>query len=458
MMATIDPTRIAGAAALLLLYAGMCLALFLARRRARLAARAGAGSDWIVAYATQTGTAESLALQTAATLRTAGMSASHRCLSELDAADMAGAQRILFIVSTFGEGDAPDNARRFEKMAMQADAPPPTPAGAGSLVQMHYAVLALGDSSYSNYCGFGRRLDQWLAQQGAGRLFERVDVDRGDAAAIDIWQQHLCHLSGATEVVDWSAPAYSDWYIVGRRQVNEGSVGAPVYELLLEPGDGALPAWQAGDLAQVSAPGEPQLAREYSIASITSEGRVQLLIRLHRRADGSPGLASGWLCLDARASDPVRMLVRAHRRFRLDDNAGRPLILIGNGTGIAGLRAHLMARAGADARRNWLIFGERNAAFDFHFRDDIAAWQADGTLARFDAAFSRDQPQRRYVQHVLVESADTVRAWVEQGAAIYVCGSLLTMAAGVHAALAEALGDAALDKLAIDGRYRRDVY
>jgi len=75
-----------------------------------------------------------------------------------------------------------------------------------------------------------------------------------------------------------------------------------------------------------------------------------------------------------------------------------------------------------------------------------------------DTVYSLDQPQRRYVQHLLREQADTLRDWVEDGAALYVCGSLQGMAGGVDAALQDILGDARLQALQHAGRYRRDVY
>jgi sulfite reductase (NADPH) flavoprotein alpha-component len=149
--------------------------------------------------------------------------------------------------------------------------------------------------------------------------------------------------------------------------------------------------------------------------------------------------------------------VRVNRNFHApaDD---RPLLLLGNGTGLAGLRALIKARRAAGRRRNWLVFGERNAAHDWFCREEIDAWRADGTLERVDAVFSRDQADRRYVQHHLRDEAQAVRAWADAGAAIYVCGSLQGMAGGVDAALQDILGAARLQAMQRDGRYRRDVY
>jgi sulfite reductase (NADPH) flavoprotein alpha-component len=168
-------------------------------------------------------------------------------------------------------------------------------------------------------------------------------------------------------------------------------------------------------------------------------------------------VASGWLTQHATRGDTIRLRVRVHPRFRLGDNAARPLILIGNGSGLAGLRSHLKARADR-AQRNWLLFGERNAAHDFHYREQIEAWREQGVLERVDMVFSRDQRQRLHVQHALRNAAQAVREWVDDGAAIYVCGSLEGMAAGVDAALVDIIGAEALERLNDEGRYRRDVY
>ena len=444
-MMTIDPARWAMALALLATYLLMCALLWRARRAAR--PDDGIAADWLVAYASQTGTGEYLAQQTVATLRTGGLAARSASLDQLDEAALRGATRMLFIASTYGEGDAPDSADRFARLV----------SGPGfALDQLHYGLLALGDSSYTHYCGFGRRLDAALQARGAQPLFARVEADRAASSALDAWQHHLSHLAGTSDAPDWSAPAYAPWRLQERTLVNPGSAGAPVYRIALVPETGSLPAWEAGDLVQISAPADPDYPREYSIASVTSEGRVELLVRLHLRADGSTGLASGWLGQEAAIGAPVALRLREHGRFRIGANAGRALILIGNGTGIAGLRAHLKCRIDAGQTRNWLLFGERSAAHDRFYGTEIDAWRGAGLQAHL--TFSRDGEPLRYVQDALVLHAAQLREWIAEGAAIYVCGSLHGMAAGVHDALVAALGQPGLDQLAESGRYRRDVY
>ncbi|WP_426336237.1 sulfite reductase subunit alpha [Pseudoduganella sp. R-31] len=455
MILTNDPTRLGLTAAMIAGYGLVCLLPWLRARRARAAtqaARAAAGdSPWLVAYASQTGNAELLARQTSETLRVAGIANQLCAFDELDAATLQAAERVLFLASTYGEGDPPDAAARFaQRLMARSDL---------QLGRMHYAVLALGDSAYGSFCGFGRALDAWLAERGAQALFPRIEVDRSAAPAIAAWRQQLSHLAGTSDAPDWDAPDFAEWRLAERRQLNPGSAGAPIYHLELEPMPGQpLPAWQSGDLVQVAAPADPDRPREYSIASIPPDGRVHLLVRLHRHGDGSHGLASGWLTQQAEAGAMVRLRLREHRRFRLEANAARPLILIGNGSGIAGLRGHLKARAAAGQSRNWLLFGERDPAHDAFYHDELDAWQREGMLPRLDLAWSRGPLGKEYVQDLLLRHAATVRAWVEEGAAIYVCGSLEGMAAAVDRALREILTETVVVQMASSGRYRRDVY
>lgn len=462
------------------------------RNTARQAAEAlsrGAGEPVLVAYASQTGFAEELATATAQALADAGAPVTLRELSAVTAAELAG--RALFIVSTTGEGDAPDTARAFIRDVMKDGA---------ALPDLRYGVLALGDSTYAHYCAFGRTLDSWLAHAGAQPLFDRVEVDDGDPAALRHWQGKLSVLTGVTDAPDWSRPAYGRWTLVERELLNPGSPGGEAWRVRLTPPAGA--SWVAGDILEIGPrnapadiaalnlpaeatevlsglrlPHEPAAVaalnglspaalaerltplphREYSIASLPADGGVELIVRLMADAEGRPGLGSGWLCRYAEIGGPIDARVRTNKSFHAPD-AARPMILIGSGTGLAGLRAHLKARVAAGATRNWLVFGERTAAHDYFLRDEIEGWLGAGALERLDLAFSRDQAERLYVQHRLRAAADTLRDWVADGGALYVCGSLEGMSRDVHAALVEVLGGETVERLTDEGRYRRDVY
>src|SRR5690606_5068063 len=108
--------------------------------------------------------------------------------------------------------------------------------------------------------------------------------------------------------------------------------------------------------------------------SLPADGAVHLLVRQMRAADGALGLGSGWLTHTAQAGQRIDLRVRANRNFHPPADA-RPLILVGNGTGLAGLRALIKARRGAGHGRNWLVFGERNAAHDWFCRDELEQWR-----------------------------------------------------------------------------------
>ncbi len=471
---------------ILAIYALFCAVIF--RRHARRNRPVGAGEGILVAYATQTGFAESLARHTVTGLVAAGQAAWAEAIDRLDATRLSGLTRALFIVSTTGEGDAPDHAAGFVRRVMGATTP---------LSTLQYGLLALGDRDYAQFCAFGHALDGWLRRQGAVPLFDMVEVDNGDAGALRHWQHHLGQIAGHVHLPDWTTPDYQEWVLAERHHLNPGSPGASIFHLRLTPPPQAIVDWQAGDIAEVGPCNPPDMIaaaladgggdraetrhgrtrplahwlaetilpegreplphREYSIASLPSDGTLDLVVRRMAGPDGRLGLGSGWLTRHAPVGGPVRLRLRRNPGFHppTDD---RRLILVGNGTGIAGLRAHLKVRARAGLGGNWLLFGERTAAHDSLFDDELAAWQASGILTRLDRAFSRDGARPVYVQQLLAAAGDTVMEWVQDGAAIYVCGSLEGMAAGVHAALTDILGQDTLEELAVQRRYRRDVY
>lgn len=509
-----ETRRLLAALAVLLAYLAVCGLVAWRARRRRAAAAPPAESDdaapvgaapVLVAHASQTGFAEELAQRTAAALRAGRVPVRVSGLDALDAGALAAARRAVFLVSTTGEGDAPDSAARFVRRVMAQPA---------ALAGLEYGLLALGDRGYARFCEFGRRLDAWLQAGGARPAFPRIEVDDGAEEALRRWQDHLARFAGvaAAEAAPPAREGFAPWRLVERRVLNPDGLGAPVFRLGFEPLEGR-PAWRAGDIAEVAPRHPPEAVaaflaalglspdaavragagatlgaalaarllppdpaslaglspqgvlerlpplprRDYSIASVPEDGRLELLVRQVRREDGRLGLGSGWLTAHAPLGGEVALRLRGNRSFHAPEG-DRPLILIGNGTGIAGLRAHLRARQRAGLHRNWLLFGERSRARDFLCGEEIMAWREAGLLARLDLAFSRDGSPCRHVQDLLPAAAPALRAWVAEGAAILVCGSLRGMAPGVDAALRGILGAGTLDDLAAEGRYRRDVY
>jgi len=400
---------------------------------------------WLIGFASQSGYAEQLAWQTAGQLQAAGLPVRVQRLSDVTEQDLHQSRNALFVVSTFGDGEAPDSARGFERSLLGRPL---------SLGNLNFAVLALGDRQYQNFCGFAKRLHDWLAERGGSTLFAPVEVDSGDSSALQHWQRQLGQLTGGQPSTVWQAPVFGNWTLTQRELLNPGSSGSKVYLLgLTPPGE---QTWDAGDLVEILPP-DSVAAREYSIASIPADGILQLIVRQEVHADGSLGLCSGWLTEGVASGSPVSLRLRRNSSFHLPDEPV-PMILLGNGTGLAGLRSLIKARIAKGQSRNWLLFGERNVAHDFHCRDELQGWLAIGDLARLDLAFSRDQAEKVYVQDLLRESADELRNWLAEGAAIYICGSLQGMAAGVDQVLIELLGMQEVERMVEQGRYRRDVY
>jgi sulfite reductase (NADPH) flavoprotein alpha-component len=293
-----------------------------------------------------------------------------------------------------------------------------------------------------------------------------IEVDNGNPVAIGRWQRAIAGAFGLrgdawpAQPATIEARSFERWRLVRRTLLNAGSQGDPLFEITLEHASASH--WEPGALVEVlprhpRGDAHPPLApRSYSVASVPADGCVQLIVRQSRHAQGL-GAASGWLTVHAPLDSEIEMRLVANPAFVLVED-DRPCIFIGNGSGFAGLRAHLRERVRRGHGRNWLVYGERQAAHDAICAHEIARWQARGMLARADLVYSRDQVQRLYVQDRLREAADELQRWVRDGAVIYICGSLQGMAPGVDAALGEILGTEALDALIAQGRLRRDVY
>ena len=135
----------------------------------------------------------------------------------------------------------------------------------------------------------------------------------------------------------------------------------------------------------------------------------------------------------------MRVKLKPNRHFRLPA-PDRDIIMIGPGTGVAPFRAFVQERrATAATGKNWLFFGDRSFTHDFLYQLEWQDALADGVLTRMDVAFSRDQPEKIYVQHRLWERRRDLIAWLEEGAHFYVCGDAKAMAKDVRATLVQCL-------------------
>jgi sulfite reductase (NADPH) flavoprotein alpha-component len=174
----------------------------------------------------------------------------------------------------------------------------------------------------------------------------------------------------------------------------------------------------------------PLSPRSYSIASSQEAvgDEVHLTVAtLFSDAIGRPrrGVASDHLNHRLQPGDRVGVYLEPNRRFRLPADRAAPLILIAAGTGIAPYRAFLQQlEAEARSPDSWLIFGNPHLRSDFLYQREWLRWRSGGLLKRIDGAFSRDQAEKRYVQHVVSEQAEELAAWLERGAHLYICGGL----------------------------------
>ncbi len=215
--------------------------------------------------------------------------------------------------------------------------------------------------------------------------------------------------------------------------------------------------------------------RLYSIASSprAHPGEVHLtvgVVRYESLGRRRKGVCSTFLAdrVELNAT-PLPVFVQPTGGFRLPTDGARPIIMIGPGTGIAPFRAFLEERRALRATgQSWLFFGDQYRAHDFLYREELEGMLAEGVLTRLDTAFSRDQREKIYVQHRMLENARELWVWLESGAYVYVCGDARRMAKDVDAALHEVIqraGDRDIASaveyvraLKTEGRYQRDVY
>ena len=252
------------------------------------------------------------------------------------------------------------------------------------------------------------------------------------------------------------------------RDHDDGSGDLEILDLLRQfPTAKPLPS----DLVATLSPLAPRL---YSISSSLAAcpEQVHLTVGTVRYANSLgrsvKGVASTFLADRLRPGQRVRVFVQPAHRFGLPA-AHVPIIMVGPGTGIAPFRSFLQERYAKKANgKSWLFFGDQTADRDFLYRDELENYLMEGTLTRLDTAFSRDQDAKLYVQRRMLEHADELWAWLQDGAHFYVCGDAKRMANDVDKALRQVCShagglsaeevDAFMSNLSRSGRYQRDVY
>jgi|TARA_B110000116_G_scaffold272212_1_gene295809 sulfite reductase (NADPH) flavoprotein alpha-component len=534
-----------------------------------------------IIYGSQTGNAEGVAYDCAELAKGHGLAPQVLDMDDVELPMLAASERLLLITSTYGEGEMPDNAQLLWDAVESEQAP--------SFANTYYSVLALGDTSYDEFCLAGILWDKRLEALGGKRIAERVDCDGDFAAAAESWMaeavstisqkgadggvssaatsqkkvksqynrknplqvelidkrvlsspdssKEICHfelsLGGSGEtykagdalnIIPANQPVYvaellqlmgctgeelepRDGESVTLKQLltEELEIRTPSKEFLAELslragnaelvqlladedhaplndflyGKDIVDLLKASPLAEFSAAEllallKPIAARAYSISSSIKkhDKEVHLTvssIRYEQEGREHSGVCSTYLADLVESGDKVKCYFVPNKSFAVPENDELPIIMVGPGTGVAPFRAFLEEReVRAATGSNWLFFGDRNSKDDFIYRDELEVMQASGLLTRLDLAFSRDQPEKIYVQDRMLEQGAEFFAWLERGAYFYICGDAYRMAKDVDKALRTIVAEhGSMDTVAAEAyvndlkktkRYVRDVY
>ena len=547
---------------------GFLAGLDAAEGKGEVAAPAAAAADkpkLLILYATESGNSEALAGKAKQDAAKRGFAVKVLDMADASADQLKNAGTILAIVSTWGDGEPPQRAAPFYRALMGDNAP--------SLDGVKFAVLALGDSSYAQFCETGRLVDERFAALGGSRAAARVDLDLDYEAPAKTWLNETLELlapkdAGSVIHVDFQKPiaaaasklAPFEAEITAHHKLTSDRADSETVHVELalagsglkyEPGDALaiVPENDAATVADVlravglehdtkladalqtrydistltlkqmkdyaALTGDNSLAaladdagkrsefidgrqmvdlleqfphqldaekftsllrplapRYYSIASsqkLVGDEAHLTIARLSYESAGRQrlGVASSMVTDHRKMGGSVNVFVRPNPHFRLPKDDAAPIVMIGAGTGVAPYRGFLQEREATGAKgESWLVFGHRHFLYDFLYQLEIQEWLSSGVLSRLDLASSRDQPEKRYVQHVLWEQRDRLRGKLAEGGTLYLCGDAKHMAHDVDATLIRILsegkdakeGQVALDALVTAGRYKKDVY
>lgn len=215
-------------------------------------------------------------------------------------------------------------------------------------------------------------------------------------------------------------------------------------------------------------------AREYSIASShqAAPDEVHLTIgavRYHSHDRDRKGVCSVQFAERLQPGDTVPIYLKKNPNFKFPKTSETPVIMIGPGTGVAPFRSYIQEKEELElTNKAWLFFGEQHFTTDFLYQTEWQGWLKDGVLDKLSVAFSRDSEEKVYVQHRIEENSKEFYQWIQEGAAIYVCGDEKHMAKDVHQSILNVIqkeghyneeeAETFLTELKKERRYQRDIY
>lgn len=215
-------------------------------------------------------------------------------------------------------------------------------------------------------------------------------------------------------------------------------------------------------------------ARLYSIASSLSANPDEVhvtigAVRYDAHGRERKGVCSILCAERLQPGDTLPVYVQHNQNFKLPKDPETPIIMVGPGTGVAPFRSFMQEReeTGAEGKA-WMFFGDQHFVTDFLYQTEWQNWLKDGVLTKMDVAFSRDTEEKVYVQHRMLEHSAELFEWLQEGAAVYICGDEKHMAHDVHNTLLEIIekegnmsreeAEAYLADMQQQKRYQRDVY
>jgi sulfite reductase (NADPH) flavoprotein alpha-component len=526
-----------------------------------------------VLFGSQTGNSKKVANLVAARLRDAQWEVQVSDLNDYPTKQLKEEKLALVVVSTQGEGEPPMSAETFHKWLLGTRAP--------KLDGLQFAVCALGDRSYLQFCQTGKEIDERLAALGGVRLTHREDCDVDFEESVESWIQRVIQnlpvattaasVQGAHTVAAPTALAPAATTVYDRKR----PFAAPVLEKIQLNGRGSVKetwhlelslegsglTYQPGDSLGIYPQNPPSLVKEvlytamlngnktvtfnekenslrhfllreveltvitrevvekyatwtnnsklkalledqaalkkflwgrnvadllreypaamseatllsflrkiparlYSIASSLQAhpDEVHLTVAAVRyQYDGRPhlGAASTFLADRIVAGDAVPVFLEQNEYFKLPTDPNTDIIMVGPGTGVAPFRAFVEERSElGGSGKNWLFFGNPNFETDFLYQTEWLNHLKRGTLDRLDVAFSRDQPDKLYVQHRLQERSRLLFERLENGAHFYVCGDKDRMASDVQQALIQVVAKESGKELAFAEEYVKNL-
>lgn len=411
------------------------------RRRARPRLRRNVppeSADTVILVGSEGNTTWGFAFALQDALSAAGSFVHVAPMNALDAQHL-GDRRLFLLTATYGDGSAPASADSFLDRLKALDGTP----------ERGFAVLGFGDREFAHFCSFAHDVAAAAAATGWHALCPMATVNRQSPQDFARWGETLgAALDTELRLVYVAeTPRLTD-FTLSRRKVFGDAAGAPTAILRFTPKHRrAMPAFEAGDLMAIVAPGA-SMPRYYSLGSSARDGFLEISVRRH-----PGGTCSGHLH-DLVVGDTVRAFLRPNPEFHLRPGKSE-VILVGSGCGIGVLAGFI--RANRARRPIRLYYGTRDPSQDFLYSAEIQEWIAEGRLASRSLATTGNAA--RDLQHRIAEDSAALATAVAQGANIMIVGGR-EMAEAVQLAFQAVLEPAGfqVSTLRAEGRYVEDVF